>query len=79
MASNPFTSAVEAFEKASPWLGDADLPALVTLRVLAEELDKGTIQAALVSQFTLTYRALVKRAPVAEREDADPLEALLTR
>lgn len=71
-----FTTAVEAFEKASPWLGDVDAPAVETLRTIAEVLDEGDRTPALMAQFGLTHRALLKRAPAAD-EPADPLEAAL--
>lgn len=77
MTKNSFTDATNAFIKASPWLGPAHMPAVATLRVLAETLDAGDLTPALVAQYGLTYRSLAKLAPTAET--TDELEALLTR
>lgn len=67
-----YTGAVNAFIEASPWLGDEDLPAIIALQSLAHELDTAPVQAAMVGQFGLTYRALLKRQP-AVTEDEDEL------
>lgn len=72
-----FSEAVDKFEAASPWLGDADLPALVTLRALADELDEGKMVPALIAQYGLTYRALRARSPQADNAPVDPLAAAL--
>lgn len=72
-----FTQTVEDFESASTWLSDEDQPAVTTLFALAEELDGGPLMPALVAQFGLTYRSLLKRAPVADTVAVDPLEEAL--
>lgn len=75
-----FTQTVEDFESASTWLSDEDQPAVTTLYALAEELDgDGPLVPALVAQFGLTYRSLLKRAPVGDAPEVDPLEEALRR
>jgi hypothetical protein len=49
--------------EASSWLSAADAPQLMALRTIAAQLDGGTFQAALISQFTLIHRALLNRRP----------------
>jgi len=72
-----FTQAVEAFKKsAEAWLTDADLPAVIALEKAAEQLDK-EINPALLSQFGLTYRSLLKRQPADLTEEEDPLDDLI--
>lgn len=70
-----FRYSVSKFRKASPWLGAEDAPALAVLDKLAEAIDGGRVEAALISQFGLTYRSLVKRAP--KQPNADELGDLL--
>lgn len=64
-----YQEAVAAFEAASPWLTDADLPALVTLRSVAKTLDDGKANPALIAQFGLVYRNLQKRTPTEKAGD----------
>lgn len=71
-----FKEAVTTFEQQAEWLGGADLPALVTLRRIADELDDGNMSPALLSQFGLTFRDLRKREPTGEGS-SDELEAAL--
>jgi hypothetical protein len=60
--------AVELFQReASAWLTPADAPQLMALRSIAQQLDKGKFQAALISQFTLIHRTL--------RDKGDPERA----
>lgn len=60
--------AVALFEAdAASWLTTADAPQLMALRAIARQLDGGTFQAALISQFTLIHRTL--------REKGDPARA----
>lgn len=55
---------VREFEaEASEWLTPADRPQLKALYALARQLDAGSFQAALISQFTLIHRALLARRP----------------
>lgn len=76
-APRSFTAATEAFVNASPWLTDADQPALTTLYTLAGALDGGDLTPALVAQYGLAYRSLLKRAPMADDGVRDPLEEAL--
>ncbi|MBD8466799.1 hypothetical protein IFU30_11020 [Plantibacter sp. CFBP 8798] len=62
MAATTFKGAVREFMKANPWLGPAHAPATITLRKLAAELDR-EVTAALVAQYGVTYRNLLKQAP----------------
>ena len=60
--------AVELFQaEAAAWLTPADAPQLMALRSIAQQLDNGKFQAALISQFTLIHRAL--------RDKGDPERA----
>ncbi|MFJ2544385.1 hypothetical protein [Microbacterium sp. NPDC087589] len=74
--ANSFSESVAEFESSAPWLGAPHMPALVTLRKLAEALDGGALTPALVAQFGLTYRNLAKLAPAATGEES-PLEKAL--
>lgn len=73
--STAFTDAVEEFVSSSPWLGAEHAPAVAALRAMATTLDKGPIQAALLGQYGLVYRDLVKQKP--EEGSTDPLDAAL--
>jgi hypothetical protein len=75
--ASSYAEAVDRFIESAPWLGDADMPALVALRGLAKELDKGSPQAAMVAQFGLIHRALLKRAPAAADGPKDELDEAL--
>ncbi|MCU1529167.1 MAG: hypothetical protein JWP75_2930 [Frondihabitans sp.] len=55
-----YTESVRRFVESASYLTEEHRPALKVLRSIAKELDSGKLQAALVSQFTLTYRALVQ-------------------
>lgn len=72
-----FTESVAQFETTSTWLSTEDQPALVTLYAIATELDRGPMVPALVAQFGLTYRNLLKRAPQTDEAAGDPLEEAL--
>lgn len=71
----PFVLAVLQFEEASPWLGPQHAPAVVSLRAMAIQLDKGDMAPALLGQFGLAFRALSKERPTAEH--VDPLAEAL--
>lgn len=60
-----WVAAVEAFVDESPWLSRKHLPQLKALYSIALELDQpgSKKQAALISQFTLTQRTLLGKAP----------------
>lgn len=74
-ARKTYSASVDEFLKASPWLGPMDAPAVAALQNLAAQLDEDPIPA-MVAQFGLTYRNLLKRAPGAEAE-VDPIDALV--
>ena len=78
-AVTTYAEAVEAFIDAAPWLGDADLPGVMGLRSLAKHLDgfQGLPQAALLSQFNMTFRDLRNREPKGSGGPDDPLEKAL--
>lgn len=72
----PFADSLSEFLGASPWIGPLDAPAVASLRAMAFELDAGGMTPALLSQWGLAYRSLIRRAP----QDAPPedeFEALL--
>lgn len=72
-----FKKAVETFKKsAADWLSDEDLPAVVVLEQTAEQLDT-KITPALVAQFGLTYRNLLKRKPGDATDGGDELDDLI--
>lgn len=72
-----FAFAVEEFMKAAEsWLSAEDTPAIVTLENLARMMDDGEASPAMVSQFGLTYRSLLKRKPVEDAEVDELAEAL---
>lgn len=72
-ADSTWIGAVELFQtEASAWLTPADAPQLMALRTIAQQLDAGTFQAALISQFTLIHRALLNRRPGEPAPAPDP-------
>jgi hypothetical protein len=58
-----WTESVREFEAEADWLTAADNPQVKALYAIAKELDGGSFQAALISQFTLVHRALLQRRP----------------
>lgn len=58
-----WTQSVRDFEAEADWLTAADRPQIKALYSIAAELDGGSFQAALISQFTLVHRALLQRRP----------------
>lgn len=62
-APQTWVESVDAFEAEATWLTGVDRPQLMALRAIAEALDDGTFQAALISQFTLVHRGLLARQP----------------
>lgn len=71
-----FIYAVRKFKKsAADWLSEEDAPAVVALEAMAKELDQ-KMTPALLSQYGLAYRSLLKRKPTGETE-RDELEAAL--
>ena len=73
-----YLESVQRFIRSADWLGEEHRPAIKVLRSLAKvldnELDRGKApQAALVSQFGLTYRDLAKLGQKPGGDDAgDP-------
>lgn len=74
-SAQTFTAATEQFLAAADWLGPEHAPAVVTLRLVAAQLDQA-LTAALVAQYNLAYRSLLKARPVDPGAD-DPLEKAL--
>ena len=72
-----FTSAVDKFLKAAKsWLSDEDYPATVSLQHMAKQLDT-EMTPALLSQYGLAYRSLLKKKPQDHSEDGDELDDLI--
>ncbi len=72
-----FSESVSRFLETATWLDDGHLPSVMALRALAAELDR-EVTAALVAQFGLLHRSLLKAKPV-EQTDVNPFEELLRR
>ncbi|MGG7466037.1 hypothetical protein [Plantibacter sp. YIM 135347] len=71
--SGRFATKVAEFVKdADDWLTPADMLAVAILEALAEELDQ-KLTGALMAQFGMTYRDLLKRAPGRNPDDDDPV------
>jgi hypothetical protein len=78
VASRRFANAVRKFKRdAADWLTDEDAPAVIALEVMAAELDGGNLSPALLGQYGLAYRSLLKRKPVGDASADDPLERAL--
>ncbi|GAA4155950.1 hypothetical protein GCM10022286_05630 [Gryllotalpicola daejeonensis] len=78
MPARKFTTAVNRFKRSAKGrLSDADAPAVATLEVLASELDSGNLTPALIAQYGLTYRSLLKRVTADEPPAESELTALL--
>lgn len=84
-----YVASVDDFLKASPWLTPADGPAVTSLQQMAKTLDAATgtdaapgpgPSPALLGQFGLAYRNLLKREPGATGGDSedDEIEGLLS-
>lgn len=70
-----FSDSVDAFLHVADWLTDEHLPSVVALRGLARELDR-EVTAALIAQFGVLHRSLLKARPV-DAPVVDPFTALL--
>lgn len=71
-----FAYAVRKFKKsAADWLTDEDSPAVIALEAMAKQLDV-KMTPALLSQYGLAYRSLLKRKPSGDAE-MDELEKAL--
>lgn len=70
-----YAQSVEAFLRECDWLTPLDAPAVAILRHLAADLDDGA-GAAVVAQYGVAYRNLLKRQPDAQGE-SDPVGELI--
>lgn len=70
-----WSESVETFLEAATWLGEEDAPMVAALKAVAEKLDE-EVQAAMVNQFGVTYRTLMKKKE-GDGSEVDPLDALL--
>lgn len=72
-----FTKSVADFlEAAEAWLLPEDYPATVSLQHMAAGLDK-EMTPALLSQFGLAYRSLLKKKPADNGDGGDELDDIL--
>ena len=74
----PFAKAALQFVESSPWLTAEHQPGVTTMLVAADYLDHEGIQASMIAQYNMAYRDLLKRAPVKDKAQDDPLEAMLS-
>lgn len=58
------------------WLTPADEPALQTLRAAALDLDTNGVTAAMLGQYGLTYRNLMRKKPSNDDPEDEAEEAL---
>jgi hypothetical protein len=72
-----FENAVQQFIENETWLTAAHAPSVVALQAVAIELDR-EVTAALIAQFGVLHRSLLKERPGVQNE-SDPLEELLRR
>ncbi len=72
-----FEIAVEQFIANETWLTAAHAPSVVALRAVAIELDR-EVTAALIAQFGVLHRSLLKERPGMQAEPS-PLAELLRR
>ena len=72
-----FEIAVQQFIANETWLTAAHAPSVVALQAVAIELDR-EVTAALIAQFGMLHRSLLKERPSVQT-DIDPLAELLRR
>ena len=72
-----FTEAVKQFVENEKWLDASHAPSVVALQAVAIELDR-EVTAALIAQFGLLHRSILKERP-SVKADLDPLAELLRR
>ena len=72
-----FVEAVQQFVANETWLSAAHAPSVVALQAVAVELDR-EVTAALIAQFGMLHRSLLKERPGVQT-DIDPLAELLRR
>lgn len=72
-----FQTAVNEFLENADWLTASHAPSVAALKAVAQELDR-EVTAALIAQFGVLHRSLLKERPKVEIE-SDPLAELLRR
>lgn len=72
-----FTESVEQFLADATWLDATHAPSVAALRAVAKELDF-EVTAALIAQFGVLHRSLLKEKP-SRVVNEDPLVELLRR
>jgi hypothetical protein len=72
-----FADAVKEFLAEADWLSASHAPSIAALVAVADELDR-EVSAALIAQFGVLHRSLLKERPKVETE-TDPLAELLRR
>jgi hypothetical protein len=72
-----FVEAVQQFIDNETWLTAAHAPSVVALRAVAIELDR-EVTAALIAQFGVLHRSLLKERPGMQVEES-PFAELLRR
>jgi len=72
-----FENAVQEFLGTADWLTASHAPSVAALKAVAQELDR-EVTAALIAQFGVLHRSLLKERPKVEVE-TDPLAELLRR
>jgi hypothetical protein len=72
-----FSESVDSFLASADWLDDSHGPSVMALEALAKELDR-EVTAALVAQFGLLHRSLLKAKP-SDDSPVNPYEELLRR
>ena len=72
-----FAEAVKQFITEATWLNASHAPSVVALQALATELDR-EVTAALIAQFGVLHRSLLKERPSAVSA-VDPLAELMRR
>lgn len=72
-----FSETVDSFLKTADWLDDSHGPSVKALQALAYELDR-EVTAALIAQFGLLHRSLLKERPSIDGP-VNPFEELLRR
>lgn len=73
-----FSTSVSDFLSNAPWLGPEHQPSIVTLQAIASELDRGKVTPAMLQQFGLTHRALLKQNPESAAHD-DEVDRIIER
>jgi len=72
-----FVETVKSFLETADWLNDSHGPSVKALEALAAELDR-EVTAALIAQFGLLHRSLLKERPQ-DNAPINPFEELLRR